>query len=305
MSIQSFIFQYIASQITQSIKNEVLKSRPQKQTVRSEERKESQLTCENVETQQKSDENTVDAGFIFAMPMESTGITDFFHNRKVYKAANRKFTTGRLGKLDTVFNAVSVVSGIGRNNAAEATESLINAFHPKRIVSAGYSGGLSKRLKPLTVCFPEAVKSAQTGGIIDISGHFPEWFLDEESAKGKLTLLTADSAVMFPAAKLKLYKETGAELVDMETFAVAEVCLRRNVPFLSIRIILDTADEEFPKDIQQIAKAAETGTIRLAGSLFGTLVKRPSIVTDLYSLKQRTFAASEKLAKYTIRELSR
>ena len=305
MSIQRFIFQYILSQITQSVKKEVINSISPKSAADGEEHSEKQsvpqLTCEHAETPQKKEEKAVDAGFVFAMPMEAVGITDFFRSRRIIKAANRKFTAGQWGK----FNAVSVISGVGQENAAKAAELLIDAFKPLKIISAGYSGGLSKRLKPLTVCFPEAVISEDSSRIIDLTNAFPQYLPENETAENKLTLLTVNSAVMSPSAKRELYRKTGAELVDMETFAAAAVCLERNVPFLSVRIILDAVDEEFPKDVQRISKAAGIGKVRLAGSLAGAFFKRPALISDLYLLRRKTEAASDKLAKCIMQELTR
>jgi hypothetical protein len=99
---------------------------------------------------------------------------------------------------------------------------------------------------------------------------------------------------------------SSAVLVDMETFAVAEACINwcnekganRIVQFQSIRIILDAAKDELPKEVKQIMQSYERGTARLLGTALGSFFKRPSVVYDLYSLKERALQATDILAKH-------
>jgi adenosylhomocysteine nucleosidase len=121
----------------------------------------------------------------------------------------------------------------------------------------------------------------------------------------KLTLLTVNDVVESPEQKRKLFEQTGAELVDMETFAVAEVCRLREVPFLSIRVILDAAEDRIPKDITKILESMGKGASRFSGAILGSLWSRPSVVRDLVSLKRRAFTATERLAKFVALELAR
>ena len=71
-------------------------------------------------------------------------------------------------------------------------------------------------------------------------------------------LLTTDRVVRLPREKQSLFQRYGAMAVDMETFAVAEVCRRRDVPFSSVRVINDTADEALPRDVEHLL-AQKTG----------------------------------------------
>ncbi len=84
----------------------------------------------------------------------------------------------------------------------------------------------------------------------------------------------------------------------MESFAVADVCRKHGLPFLSIRIILDTVEEELPKDVQRMLKHAETGGARLVGSVIGSLFRRPQSMLDLFSLKQRALEATDRLSRH-------
>ncbi|MDR0869269.1 MAG: hypothetical protein LBN39_00605 [Planctomycetaceae bacterium] len=237
-------------------------------------------------------------GFVFAMPIESGGVFDKMTERKITKGNGTIFHTGIFAEQQTAM----IESGIGSENAGKAAEILLDVFAPKKIISAGFAGGLSKRLKRYNVCFPEMLIRKSDGAMLDVSQPVPQLFYGDLPIENKLALLTADEAVFAPKEKSSLQKETGAELVDMETFAVADVCRKRNVPFLSVRIVLDTAEQEFPKDILRIVQNADKSVFRLTGSVLGSLFRRPSSMLDLWSLKEQTLQAADKLAKHLYRE---
>jgi len=110
------------------------------------------------------------------------------------------------------------------------------------------------------------------------------------------TLLTTKAVVRLPSEKKSLFQNYGAMAVDMETFAVAEVCRRRNVAFSSIRVINDTADERLPKDVNYLL----TRKTRAAqwGAALGTACHRPGSVKDMYQLRENALIASGRLAKF-------
>lgn len=59
-------------------------------------------------------------------------------------------------------------------------------------------------------------------------------------------LITRDRVAETAAAKSALAAETGALAVDMETAWIAEVCRQSQIPMLSLRVISDAADQDFP-----------------------------------------------------------
>lgn len=266
-----------------------------------------QLCCENENDKPNSTtvDQTVDLGFVFAMPMEAAGVADVLKQHQTTRGDGRIFHSGIFHGYRTVI----VESGIGQENAGRATEVLLDVFKPKRILSAGYAGGLTKRLKQFNVCFPEILIRESDGKKFYAANSVPEIIDDssggeqQEKQNGKLILLTTNFVVDSPKQKSLLYHKTGAELVDMETFAIAEVCRNRQIPLLSVRIILDTAEEQIPKDVQRILKNVDKGGARLVGSVLGSLFSRPSSMIDLFSLKQRALHATDRLAKQIAAEL--
>jgi adenosylhomocysteine nucleosidase len=300
-------------------KSEIFKTSPKHSESRSNNLSVSrELCCANPSEHvaEELEKTEVEVGFVFAMPMEAAGVADVLKQSQTTKGNGRTFHTGNFHG----FRVALVESGVGQENARRAANVLIDVFQPKRLISAGYAGGLTKRLKQFNVCFPEVLIRESDGKMLYVSNSIPENIellpdsekvssnsnkISSGSAKlnGKLILLTTDEVVDSPKHKLLLNRQTGAELVDMETFAVAEVCQKNRIPMLAVRIILDTADEQIPQDIQRLLKNVKKGNARLIGSVLGSICSRPSSILDLFSLRQRALRATDKLAKHIAIEL--
>ncbi|MDR2754995.1 MAG: hypothetical protein LBC20_04755 [Planctomycetaceae bacterium] len=310
MFFQQLIIRWFTAQVLQRAKKEILNvPEVTPNTNLSDRHSEYPSVSEQVcggdspnQSPNPSDSIAVDLGFVFAMPMEAAGVTDVLKHAQTTQGNGRTFHTG----LFHGYRTAIVESGVGQENAGRAAEVLLDVFKPKRILSAGYAGGLTKRLKQFDVCFPEILVRESDGKKFYVSNSVPE-IIEESTASEKqnqkLILLTTDYVVGSPKQKSLLHHQTEAELVDMETFAVAEVCRKHQIPLLAVRIILDTAEEQIPKDVQRILKNSEKGGARLAGSVLGSLFSRPSSILDLFSLKQRALHATDQLAKQIAREI--
>jgi len=241
---------------------------------------------------------SVDTGFVFALRQESVGILDRLKRSQTTRGNGWAFHTGKLGDASVAV----VLSGIGQKNAEEATNTLLDVFAPKLICSLGYAGGLSARFKQSTICVPEQIIRHSDGQALDLSEPIPQ---KTSPMPDKLTLLTVNNVVELPKQKRALYEQTSAEIVDMESFAVAEVCRVREVPFLSVRVIFDAVEDRIPSDITHILESMGKGVSRFSGTLLGSVWSRPSVVRDFVSLQRRAFTATERLARFTVAELSR
>ena len=241
---------------------------------------------------------SIDTGFVFALRQEAAGILDRLKRSRTTKGDGWTFYTGKIGSRTIAV----VISGAGQKNAEEAAKKLIGIFEPKSVCSAGYAGGLSSRLKQFTICVPEQILRESDNQALDVSRPIPQ---QAQAVPDKLTLITINDVAETPAQKRALHERSGAELVDMETFAVAEVCRIRNVPFFSFRIVLDTVNDRIPKDIAGILGNLDQGVSRLSGMILGNIWARPSVVLDFVSLKKCAFLAAERLTRFVLAEISR
>jgi len=190
-----------------------------------------------------------------------------------------------------------VLSGPGRSAAAKATEALIEGHHPQWVISTGFAGGLDANLRRNDILMADH--------LVDTSGNRLQLDLKINPAALAVVpgvhvgrLLTADRLIRLPNEKRSLGAQYDAKAVDMETFAVAEVCRRRQTRFLSVRVISDAVDDELPKDIENLVNQ-KTKTAQL-GAAAGAIWNRPSSAKDMYQLKENALLASERLAKFLV-----
>lgn len=228
---------------------------------------------------------TVVTGFVFALGMEAGSLVDLLKNAKTTRGNGLVFHEGELGKHQVVL----VETGVGQRNALKGTEAMLDVFRPRQIVSAGFAGALDPHLRKNELLQPSRILRITEE--IELNG---------KEAKPVVSLLTVNQIVAKVAEKQKLWQETGANLVDMESYAIAEICRERHVPFRSIRIVLDTAEDELPREIERLSQpdftTASFTTARKVGALFGMIFKRPACVLDLYHFKERALIAADLLA---------
>jgi len=239
----------------------------------------------------KKQPGPVEVAVIFAMGIESGGLEDLLEDTVTTRGEGIVI---RQGTLEEKSVAV-VISGVGRKAAARATEAVISGHEPKLIISAGLAGGLVDALKRPDILIADSVADPR-GNRLTI--HVPK-SLGEAARQPGVNLgrlLTADGLVRTSAEKKAAGREHESMAVDMETFAVAEVCAKRSVQFSSIRTISDTVDETLPKDIENLL--SQKSTSGQLGAAAGALFRRPSSIGDMYRLKENALVCSDHLAKF-------
>ena len=161
------------------------------------------------------------------------------------------FHTGNIAGHEVV----ALQSGIGKVNAAVATLTLIENFHPALVVNTGVAGGTGSA-RVLDVVIPDRIAYHDVwcgpGTAPGQASGFPPFFecplpselINKLGAKQGV-LASGDIFVSTPDEVdhiLKLYPDAVA--VDMESAAIAQVCHIKNVPFICIRVISDTPGSE-------------------------------------------------------------
>jgi len=107
-------------------------------------------------------------------------------------------------------------------------------------------------------------------------------------------ILTAARALLTPSEK-RAAQASGALAVEMEAYPLAAWANRRGIPFIHVRIILDTLDETLP----DLGHALDlSGKVRLA-PLMSLLARRPRLLRELWQLNRRVRALNPVLAKVT------
>jgi hopanoid-associated phosphorylase len=184
------------------------------------------------------------------------------------------------------------LSGIGRAAAAAAAQALIDAG-VSALMTFGMAGGLDPALKPGSVVIPCELLASDGARYVAN----PAWREQVAAAVSPLravtegNLLTSTHAIETPADKAAAFRATGAAAVDMESAAVAAIAAQHNLPFIAVRVIVDTAADMLPRAVVAASKA---GRVRLA-RLIGGLILAPREIGSLVRLAQRYRIAMRSL----------
>ncbi len=197
-------------------------------------------------------------GIIVAMDTERQQLERVLGNVSRMEKGLYVYTVGRIGQNEIVL----MQCGIGKVNAAIGSTELLRFFQPDCVISTGVAGGIDSSLGLMDVVAARRTvyHDVWCGGDNDygqVQG-LPTFFSsndtlynlavslsdDHTAIKGGL-ICTGDKFIS-ERTELDAIKKRFPEglAVDMESCAIAQVCYRFKVPFLSFRIISDTPNEE-------------------------------------------------------------
>ena len=157
------------------------------------------------------------------------------------------------------------------------------------------AGGLDPALAAGTIFLPSEVISPDGVSVATARG-WRERLGAALAPQHPLTqgrLVTTPKAVGSLAAKATLFREMGAAAVDMESMAVAEVAEARELPFIAVRVIVDSAADALP---QAVTAAADSEGHLQIWRLMGALARTPADLAPLIRLARRYRAANRSLA---------
>jgi adenosylhomocysteine nucleosidase len=160
------------------------------------------------------------------------------------------------------------------------------------------AGGLDPMLICGTVLLPEQIATAdgeESRAVFPTAGRWRERLravLPEACIVCGGSLLASERPLGRPAAKAAAWRRTGAAAVDMESAAIAQVAGQAGLPFIALRVIVDTAADELPA---AVIAASGAGRLRL-GRLLAALARTPGEIAALIRLSARYRIASRVLA---------
>lgn len=238
-----------------------------------------------------------DVGIVAALGVEAGFLTDRLTRVRNYAGPRHTVTEGEAGGVLVAL----IVGGIGRASARRATEVLLDGHRPRWVVSAGFAGALDPALKRNDAVLPAEVVDPE-GQVFSVNVRLSERPGRRGPAPRSGRLLTVDAIVRTAAEKAEVRSRTGADLVDMETSAVAAVCRERGARFLSVRVVSDEAGVDLPREIA--ALLTRSGSYRV-GAAVRAIWNRPSSLKDFWALHEHAQEAADRLADVTLDAVSR
>lgn len=190
---------------------------------------------------------------------------------------------------------ILVRSGMGRDRAQRALIEIAEKWNLKEVISIGYAGALDSSL-----AVGDLVVADQ---VIEMDSSRPDqdlkkYSLDKEifttAAVPRKILLTADRVAATPQEKKELKERYSAVAVDMETSALAEEAQSRNIPFISVRAITDTADQELIDCAHLVAENGDVSKLKAGWHV----ITHPGDLKSLIELGQHAKIATANLTEF-------
>ena len=200
---------------------------------------------------------------------------------------------GPASLLTLADGSLLAVSGMGLAAAAAGAASLVIAGCPA-LLSFGLAGGLAPALQAGALLLPRFVLGA-AGQRVPTDEAWRARLTAQLAAVGVAEqgdLYTSAEPLASVADKARLRAATGAAAVDMESAAVAGVAAQHGLPFVCVRVVVDTAGDELPG---AVAAASQGGVLKV-GRLLAGLARRPADIGPLLRLAARYRTAMRVLS---------
>ncbi|QDU64740.1 5'-methylthioadenosine/S-adenosylhomocysteine nucleosidase [Planctomycetes bacterium Pan216] len=211
---------------------------------------------------------------------ESVERTPFWHS------------AGRIDRREVVV----VRMGVGPARAMRATAWAIDTFAPSHLLVCGFAGGLDPTLRMGTVLQPHEVHR---------QGKPPIPLANLGPTSGATTILSRDELAETPSEKEDLFRRSGCQAVDMETYEVASVAAEHQITPYVIRAISDDAHTSLDRRFMRLVDSS--GDVR-PGKVVTLLLSNPTSVMGLMRLGRDATIASDALwasLRHTLERLSR
>ena len=213
-------------------------------------------------------------GIVVAMQEEREAIEKILENVEVEQVCNLRIIKGEIKNKECIL----VECGVGKVNAARATQVIIDKFEVDTIINVGVAGAVNPMLEIGDIVIGKYVlqhdfditafghsKGYITGvgdriNCTDKYNKQVEKIIDESIEKKyqvKLGIVaTGDIFCTDIDMKNKIQAKFDADVVDMECAAIGQVAYLNDIPFAVIRSVSDTPNGENAKTFDENLKLA-------------------------------------------------
>ena len=213
-------------------------------------------------------------GIIGALEEEVAMFKHDMEIKEVCTIAKCEYVYGILNGQDVVVTKC----GMGKVNSAACTSIMISKYHPDIIFNTGVGGALSPDLKALDIMVARTVVQhdydlmplGYKRGVVDLF-ETPYFTCDEKVADAVMEsckkfgydayysrFATGDRFINKKRDISSIVKHFDAQVADMESGSIAQVCTLHGVKFVNIRTISDAGNE---MDFNKFLKFASTHSV--------------------------------------------
>jgi len=177
------------------------------------------------------------------------------------------------------FGCQTLVTGMGRNNAARAIHEALEKFSPRKVITCGFCGGLNPDFALGTIVFEEDFDANIQEHMKRLGGVPARFHCSRRVA------VTREE-------KAELFKSTQADVVEMESSVIRNICRSKGISSATIRVVLDTAHDSLPLDFNALMTSDDKISI---SRLVFSLLRAPGKVPELIRFQKQTVIAAQRL----------
>ena len=175
----------------------------------------------------------------------------------------------------------AMLTGIGRQNAAESIREAVALWKPERVLTCGFAGGLNPVLEVGMVVYDCDVDAGLAGHLAELGARPAQFYC------AKRVAVTA-------AEKHALWGTTGADAVEMESSVIRKFCKEARIPSATIRIISDSADQDLPLDFNAVMTSDDRINYP---KLVWSVLSAPGRIPRLIEFQRQTTTTGRRLGE--------
>ena len=193
------------------------------------------------------------------------------------------------------------VTGIGKSQVLSAAESIFRDYDPPTLVlSIGFCGALSDELKTGDLILARKLYLFDSDDALVVDNRYyqlaEQSILENRLPYVRRDSLTVPKMIRTPEEKNNLALSYHAQAVNMEDYWICSIAAQSGVPFLSVRAIVDTANQQIPEYVEDLMWQRERRhVIHNLCSFLSKPVRIPQLLSFSHSVKK----AQNSLNRFT------
>lgn len=196
---------------------------------------------------------------------------------------------------------IVVLTGMGATHVTESLQYVLKEYKPDLVLSGGFGGALYEGAVPGEIV--SGSKAALMHDGIEEILHIPVAadilsVLPTGVPGRRGDIVTLGRWTKKSEIRSLLGTEFSFPVCDMETYFLARLCIREEVPFAAFRSITDRADEEIPSEFLSVTD--EMGRYKLSRAL--RLFLKPHLMKDIVKIGRNANTAAANVW-HTMRSL--
>ena len=199
---------------------------------------------------------------------------------------------------------ILIRTGIGKIRAGGALALVLEKYSLSGVISIGYAGGTHPDFQSGDLLVARQFLNFPKDGAppmkIEVSTCMAKRAEKVPPSKKYSaytgSLLTIDRVVHKPEDKRAIGEDYGVNAVDMETSVLAHMAATRNIPFLSVRSITDTVDEELIDVSSFMKKDGNISTLKASWYV----LTHPGSIPTFISLQEVARRGTKNMTEFLI-----